>query len=573
MMNRGRGLAPGGTLPAASVVAVVLCLVVLASPQGAAASTPSIAVSPKTGIVGSTITIAGSGFPPDTNVTLGWASQNASWEIKANPTPQVIGISSQPLVYGLGSAGTNSSGSFLVQVKVPADYGGAHVIQAYAANGTAISPVASFTVVPHFDVNPTSGPAGTPINVTATGLGTGIYDSYYHFYWDNSYVGYLTAVTTHGSTSFTVYASGTPGPHYIAVYQGYPGPGYFNPQQNPSPGQYAPPNIPFYANFTVTPENVVLGSGSSSPADAVSGYAAEFGAMALLGAAAGGAFFVARKGPDDRRAISRTVIVLVIVLLVAIGGIGAYVVVGQPGSPAKSSGPQVTFSPVATVDRPQIAVPLNNATTGPRISVTPDIAGVGANVTVAGMGFAPNSHVPLVWTTRQGNNLNGYKLVSEPLRNVTADGTGSFSFTMKVPSDLGGIHYIAAGNLTEHSNGTLFLQRTAAISTTHGPDGTKIVVTIQGVGWDFNTNIATIDYDNSYEGFGCGFNTGGNVTFTIIASGAPGIHTIDVFPSVWWGPSTYANQQAIEYRYPLLTPQDHPELMPSFSFTFLVTSG
>jgi hypothetical protein len=27
------------------------------------------------------------------------------------------------------------------------------------------------------------------------------------------------------------------------------------------------------------------------------------------------------------------------------------------------------------------------------------------------------------------------------------------------------------------------------------------------------------------------------------------------------------------YRLPLLTPQDHPELMPSFHFTFLVTSG
>jgi hypothetical protein len=94
---------------------------------------------------------------------------------------------------------------------------------------------------------------------------------------------------------------------------------------------------------------------------------------------------------------------------------------------------------------------------------------------------------------------------------------------------------------------------------------------LEGVGWDFNTNIATLDYDNGYVGYGCGFNSGGNVTFTLVAVGAPGIHTIDVYPSVWWGPSNFASQQVVEYRYPLLTPQDHPELMPSFHFTFLVT--
>jgi len=76
---------------------------------------------------------------------------------------------------------------------------------------------------------------------------------------------------------------------------------------------------------------------------------------------------------------------------------------------------------------------------------------------------------------------------------------------------------------------------------------------------------------NGYVGYGCGFNSGGNVTFTLVAVGAPGIHTIDVYPSVWWGPSNFASQQVVEYRYPLLTPQDHPELMPSFHFTFLVT--
>jgi len=300
----------------------------------------------------------------------------------------------------------------------------------------------------------------------------------------------------------------------------------------------------------------------------------------LAGALVGGGLFFYTREPEQRKAISKALVAVVIIALVAIGGVGLYLSTAPSGassasstSTAASSGPQVVFTPVATVYRPNITVPQNNVTTGPRISISPDISSVGGNVTVMGAGFAPNAQLPLIWTTRQGSNIVGYKLVNKPLRNVTAGADGSFSFTWKVPPAVGGFHFIAAGNLTEHSNATLFIQRTAVLSTSEGPVGTQIQIILHGVGWDFNTNIAAFDYDNSYVGYGCGFNSGGNVTFTIRATGAPGIHTIDVYPSVWWGPSTFANQQAIEYRYPLLTPLDHPELIPSFHFTFLVTSG
>jgi len=192
-------------------------------------------------------------------------------------------------------------------------------------------------------------------------------------------------------------------------------------------------------------------------------------------------------------------------------------------------------------------------------------------MTVNGAGFQPGSQVPLSFSDRVGDNILGFKLVNDPLKNVTAGSDGTFSFSMQTPPTLGGIHYISAANLTQNSNGTLFVQRTATINATQGPDGTTVAVVLRGVGWTFNTNLATLDYDNSYIGYGCGFFSNGNVTFYLTVTGAPGIHTIDVYPSVWWGPSTQTNQLSIEYRYPLLTPQDHPELMPSFHFTFLVT--
>jgi hypothetical protein len=564
--------------------AALLCVFLFAGSASAATTSPSISVSPTAAIVGAKITITGAGLPPDTGLNLEWASVKASWVVQAIPTPQVTGISTPAIQVTLGQAQTNASGSFSAQISVPTDYGGTHFIQAFFTNGTALAPKATFDVEPSFHFSPASGPDGTPITFTATGLGYGEYSTSYYLLWDNSVAGYMTALSTAGATNFTVYASGTAGTHYITIYQGYPGPSYLNPQQGPPSSETQsvfPPYIPFYANFTVTPENVMAQSSSTTDAFTLHN-SASLGAFALLAALVGGAFFVARKDPDERKATSRAVLAVAIIVVVAIAGIGLYAATSthattsstsQSSTSQTSSGPQVSFTPVATVDRPQIVVPENNATTGPRISVAPAIANVGDNVTVTGAGFAPNTQYPLVWTTVKGSNLLGYKPADLPLANVTAASDGSFSLVWKVPPALGGVHYIAAGNLTENSNGTFFVQRSATISTTQGPQGTMIQVIMQGVGYTFNTNIVAVDYDNSYIGYGCGFNSGGNVTVTIVATGAPGIHTIDVYPSVWWGGSQFTAQQVVEYRYPLLTPQDHPALMPSFHFTFLITPG
>lgn len=569
--------------------AAILCVFLFAGSASAATTSPSISVSPTAAIVGAKITVTGSGFPANTSLNLEWASVKASWVIQAIPTPQVTGISTPAIQVMLGSAQTNATGSFSAQIAVPTDYGGSHFIQAFFTNGTALAAKATFDVEPSFHFSPISGPDGTPITFTATGLSYGEYSTSYYLLWDNSIAGYMTALSSAGATNFTIYASGTPGTHYISILQGYPGPSYLNPQQGPPSSETQsvfPPYIPFYANFTVTPENVM--AQSSTTTDAFVHNSATVGAFALLAALAGGAFFVSRKEPDERKAISRAVIAIVIILVVAVAGIGLYAATSTKAASSSttsstssstsmtsttSAGPQVTFSPVATVVRPQITVPVSSATTGPRISVSPTIVSVGDNITVTGAGFTPNTQVPLVWTTYKGSNLLGYKAVDEPLRNVTAASDGTFSFIMKVHSDLGGIHYIAAGNLTENSNGTVFIQRSARLSTTEGPQGTMIQVIMQGVGYTFNTNIVAADYDNSYIGYGCGFNSGGNVTINIVATGAPGIHTIDIYPSVWWGGSQFTAQQVVEYRFPVLTPQDHPALMPSFHFTFLVTSG
>jgi hypothetical protein len=540
------------------VVAICLALLCLTPFVGFAnaQTAPSLTVSPTAATAGSKITITGQGYSPNTDLVIKWDTVNASYEVSGNP-PQVTGLNATPWERTLVSVETDSLGSFSAILTVPQDYGNYYTLRAFTSNGTALPGKAYFSLDTSFAISPTSGPAGTPIRVTSTGLGTGLYSFCYFLYWDNSMVGYYSGISTRGTANFTFYASGTPGTYYVEAYGAYPGPAYLNPQQSPYPTPV------FISKFNIT-SGQLAGSLSLSGPTVIGGFAV---VAAIL--AAGGLFVsVSKIEPERRRMLAKSLAVVMIILAIAVSGVAAYLAF-TPNSPTA----EASYAPQATVVRPTITVSQNNATSGPRISVSPDIAGVGQNVTVTGAGFAPDHQEALSWTTRVGNNLNGFSLVAKPLRNVTTDSSGSFSFGMTVPADLGGVHFISAGNLTQNSNGTLFIQRTASINATRGPAGTVVAITLLGVGWTFNTNIATLDYDNSYIGFGCGFNSGGNVTFYLTVTGAPGIHTIDVYPSIWWGTSTPYNKIPVEYDFPLLTPQDHPELMPSFHFTFLVTTS
>jgi hypothetical protein len=545
-----------GIAVAASVILVSL---LLAAKPAVAAIPASIVVSPSAAVVGTSVSLNGQGYPPDTTLILQWSTADASWVVTGNP-PRVTGVNATPIQTALGQVTTDASGAFSLVVTIPNDYGGQHVVQAKFANGTAITGRAIFTLEPSFTVSPTSGPAGAPIKVTAEGLGYGPYSTNYFLYWDNAQVGYFTALTSHGATNFTFYASGTPGTHYIDIYQGYPGPGYLNPwDAAPSLETQSlfPPYIPFHSEFNMT-------GGQSSTSIAAPSLVVLAASLTSIGLFVS----VTRSSPEKRSRVWRPLAAVLIIVAIAAAGAGAYLALAPPSNGASSS-----YTPQATVVRPAMAVPQNGATTGPRISVSPDIASVGQNITVSGAGFQPGSQLPVTFSDRVGDNILGFKLVNNPLKSATAGPDGTFSFTVKTPATLGGIHYIAAADLTRNSNGTLFVQRTATINATQGPAGSTVAVVLKGVGWTFNTNLATIDYDNSYIGYACGFFSDGNVTFYLTVTGAPGIHTIDVYPSVWWGPATQTNQLSIEYRYPLLTPQDHPELMPSFHFSFLVTGS
>jgi hypothetical protein len=85
--------------------------------------------------------------------------------------------------------------------------------------------------------------------------------------------------------------------------------------------------------------------------------------------------------------------------------------------------------------------------------------------------------------------------------------------------------------------------------------GEKIAVHLKGGGWTTYDNTYAVTYDNSYIGYGCGFSTGGDLQFSFTATGAPGTHLLDLYPTIYKGEDLTPKV----YSLPLLTyAYDHP---------------
>ena len=65
--------------------------------------------------------------------------------------------------------------------------------------------------------------------------------------------------------------------------------------------------------------------------------------------------------------------------------------------------------------------------------------------------------------------------------------------------------------------------------------GESFTVNIKGVGWTELDNGFAMTYDNAYAGYACGFNSNGDVTLELVATGGPGTHLIDLYPMVYAG--------------------------------------
>ena len=451
------------------------------------ATVSALTVTPDQGVSGVPVVIAGSGLPSNASLTLTWSTNSATWVADVEPnTVNYLGTSYAKFSVVMATVTTNASGAFSFSTTAPSDFGGVHDIYA-VENGVALAH-GGFELLRILSVSPTSGPVGTPITISYTSMGASLYTGGASVIYDNHYAGEMMANWTRGNASITIPATGPVGPHYIQIgnaisYM------YLNVIQSPIP----------YTNggtalFTVTKDSALVAPKINWPAS-VAPTVSQFTTVSTTGL-----------------------------------------------DPASSA--------VATLSQ----------TSGP----------VNTPITLKVTGLPSSGTDQLVWSTVVGNRVNCastcWAFTSNPLGSGTVT-NGTLNANLTVPNGLGGWHVVQvlnASGLIEaqvpfyikesivpftNKAGTVVSLGVATADDTDsaaalaaGQSGTgtytfhenqEFTISIDGVGWTQLDNTLGVDYDNSYMGYGCGFNSNGYMVIHLHATGGPGIHMINLYPMLY----------------------------------------
>jgi hypothetical protein len=174
--------------------------------------------------------------------------------------------------------------------------------------------------------------------------------------------------------------------------------------------------------------------------------------------------------------------------------------------------------------------------------------------------LTPNEPVTAYWVTARGNRVtpSGWSLEDIPLFTQPAGADGSLESPIEVPDDLGGWHMVKLMQAKKLvAQVPYFVDRSLeSVSARRVHAGETVVITLKGVGWTELDNGLAMTYDNAFAGYVCGFNSNGDVTLQVVATGTPGTHLIDLYPMVYAGKDKKA-----WYWTPVLTyGQDFPAL-------------
>lgn len=449
-----------------------------------------LTLEPSSGIVGTSVTATVTGLPAHTAIELAWMSADANWKVGIGTFEGIEATESRTVV---ATATTDADGNATMAFVVPEDYGYVHNVFVESASGEQLARN-GFTIAPHLTISPASGPVGTPITVTMTGIGYRFWESVWHLLYDGAHTGWMSAITTQGTAVMTIPATGEVGLHTLQALSGtHPVP-YLNQQQSPNYKPAVPTVV--RAMFEITEGAAVL--------------------------------------PDEPDSFT------------------------LPRSEGLASG---------DMDGPTLRTDFGSGIVGSPIAVT-------------GEGFPANADVEIRWTTVTGNRISGagWEEHERVLQTLTSDADGAIAFTMATPDDLGGGHTLtaAAGDATASVVYTLTPSVSLVTPQVVEPGG-DIAITIKGVGWTETANIYAVLMDNGYIGYGCGFNSQGDVTIYLKAPGREGTHFLSVFPSIYQGEvvspggPTTPDANASYLQLPMLNYQDHPgEELPAFHLAFEV---
>jgi len=218
---------------------------------------------------------------------------------------------------------------------------------------------------------------------------------------------------------------------------------------------------------------------------------------------------------------------------------------------------------------PQVALAQPEAGFVGRMAVTPERGPVGTPLTVTAEGLPPEQEFELAWRTVQGrwNVANGeyrgreYTPVAHRIANLRTDRAGRLRATFSVPEDFGFLHDVVlqqGGRL--FSQAAFDLEMTVSMSPASGPVGTPITIDVKGIGWRQLQNSWLLLYDNNFTGWISAVTTGGSATFTIPATGRPGLHVLEILHG--------------DFTFPYRNMQQSPEPdRPRFVRHFTITPG
>jgi hypothetical protein len=211
---------------------------------------------------------------------------------------------------------------------------------------------------------------------------------------------------------------------------------------------------------------------------------------------------------------------------------------------------------------------------------------VGSTIALSGRGLTPHAAIAIGWETVVGDDIsgNGFAMQQRPLTNATSDAGGAFLVRVKTPDDLGGEHRIIALERGQPATVAIATSYTITPSVAEiapsGPlqSGQEITIHVKGASWTETGNIYTVDVDDAYFGYACGFFSQGDVTMRIRAPGGSGWHFIDLYPAIYNGkilgpglPPQGSDVNGSYFLLPMLNVIDHPaERMPAFHFAVRV---
>jgi hypothetical protein len=217
----------------------------LATPQGYVGR---MALSPEHGPPGTPVKVTAEGLPADSEFQLVWRTVKGNWKVAQG---EYHGREYTPAAFELAAVRSDGAGRLAATFTVPEDFGFQHDVVLQQRERLFIQ--AGFSVDMSVALSPETGAVGTPITVEVKGIGWRPLESSWMLLYDNHFTGWISAVTTAGSATFTIPAAGGPGLHVLEVLHGeftFP---YRNMQQSPEGDR---PH--FVRHFTITPGAPVL---------------------------------------------------------------------------------------------------------------------------------------------------------------------------------------------------------------------------------------------------------------------------------------------------------------------------